>query len=52
MMTFFFPPACGAAGVFWELAFSVVFADSPAAIAAEVTASPERKSLRFMGPRF
>src|SRR5689334_25446955 len=30
----------------------VLLAACPAATAAEVTASPERKSLRFMGPHF
>jgi hypothetical protein len=30
----------------------VFLAACPAATAAEVTASPERKSLRFMGPHF
>jgi hypothetical protein len=30
----------------------VLLAACPAASVAEVTASPERKSLRFMGPHF
>src|SRR6476620_4868083 len=40
------------ASLFCDCAASPLLGAWPAANAAEVTASPERKSLRFMGPHF